>query len=120
MKKRTSKAHADNKTQPSTHELSLVEALKRGGFIAPETDEDARRFLDRFSDSSTTLPPALQDTDAAVDRILGEEMHLPKRLQSQPETEQARSLRRAARKGSSISPEIEEAMRQAREAEDDE
>ena len=119
MKKRTSKTRA-NQNQPSAHELSLVEALKRGGFIAPETDEDARRFLDRFSDASTTLPPALQDTDAAVNRILGEQIHLPKRLQNQPETEQARSLRRAARKGSSISPEIEEKLRQAREAEDDE
>ncbi|MFQ5568251.1 MAG: hypothetical protein ACE5G0_01165 [Rhodothermales bacterium] len=119
MKKRTSKAGSD-KIHPPTNDLSLIKALKRDGFIAPETDEDARRFLDRFSDSSTTLPPVLQDTDAVVDLILGEEMHLPKRLQSQPETEQARSLRRAARKGTSISPEIEEALRQAREAEDDE
>ena len=119
MKKRTSKARV-GKAQPSAHELSLVEALKRGGFIVPETDEDAHRFLDRFSDASTTLPPALQDTDAAINRILGEKIHLPKHLENQPETEQARSLRRAARKGSSISTEIEEAMRRARKAKDNE
>ena len=107
-------------THSSADESSLIQALRSGGFVAPATDEDACRCLDRFSDSSTTLPPALQDADAAVSRILGERVHLPKRLESQPETEQAYSLRRAARKGEAISPEIEEAMRQAREAEDGE
>ena len=119
MKKQTSKTRVD-KTQMSTHELSLVEALKDGGFITPETDENACRFLDRFSDSSTALPPALQDTNAAVDRILGKEIQLLKRPHNQPETKHALSLRRAARKGGSISPDIEEAMRQARESEDKE
>ena len=108
------------KTRSSVHESSLIEALRSGGFIAPATDENARRCLDRFSDSSTKLPPALQDADAAVSRILGEKVHLPEQLLRQPETEQAYSLRRAARKGGSISPEIEKAMRQAREGEDSE
>ena len=106
---------------PSTiSEASLIEALRSGGFITPKTDEEARQCLDRFSDSSTTLPPALQDADAAVSRILGERINLPDQLQNKPETEQAHSLRRAARKGDKITPEIEEAMRKAREAKNSE
>ena len=117
MKKRRHKTRA-GKTRSSIRESSLIQALKSGGFIAPATDEDARQCLELFSDSSSTLPTALQDADAAVSRILGKRVHLPKRLESQPETEQASSLRRAARKGAVFSPETEEAMQQAREAKD--
>ena len=101
-------------------ESSLIRALRNGGFITPETDEDARQCFDRFSDSSTTLPPVLQDADAVVSRVLGERVNLPDRSRNRPETEQAHSLKRAARKGGKITPEIEEAMRKAREAKDGE
>lgn len=102
------------KTQPLTEE-SLIEALRRGGFIVPETDEDARRCLDRFSDSPVTLPPGLENSNVAVSRILGDQIHLPEQSHASSETEQAVSLKRAARKGGTITPEIEEKMRRARE-----
>ena len=119
MKKRVSIKPKDQ--FPSTiSEASLIEALRRGGFITPETDEEARQCLDRFGDSSTKLPPALQDADAAVSRILGESINLPDQLRNKPETEQAHSLRRAAREGGEFTPEIEEEMRKAREAKNSE
>ncbi len=117
MKKRTPK-NLTGANRPSVEESSLIQALRRGGFLAPETDDDARQCLDQFSDSSITLPPALQDTDAVVKRIFGERVNLPDQLQNKPETEQAHSLRRAAREGGEITPEIEEAMRKARETKD--
>lgn len=115
MKKRTPK-NLSGANQPSVEESSLIQALRRGGFIVPETDDDAYRCLDQLSDSSLILPLTLQDTDAAVSRIFGEKISLPDRLHNKPETEQAHSLRQAARKGGDITPEIEEAMKKAREA----
>lgn len=115
MKKRTPK-NVMGANRPSVEKSSLIQALRRGGFLAPKTDDEAHQCLDQFSDSSITLPPALEDTDAAVSRIFGERVNLPMKLQNRPETEQANSLRQAARKGGDITPEIEEAMKQAREA----
>lgn len=118
MKKRMSK-NLIGKTPLVISESSLIRALRSGGCIAPVTDQDARQCLDQLSDSSITLPPALEDTDAVVSHICRKErVTLPVKLQEKPETEQANSLRQAARKGGDITPEVEEAMRKARETKD--
>lgn len=116
MKKRIRKT-SPGLPESAISEESLIQAFRRCGFLTPVTDQDARRWLDLFSNSRIDLPPELLDIEAAVSRILGEQVQLPERLQQPQESKQAHSLRRAARKGGSITPEIEEAMRQAREAE---
>lgn len=88
--------------------------LRRAHAAVPQpgrSDEDAAAWLEWYP--APSLPPSLS-SPLVVQRILSGDLSS---IRSGPVSppEQVHSLRRAARNGDTITPEVEEAMRKARE-----
>lgn len=111
----TKRTHTDSDLDQSNREREVLELLWRNGLVVPTSDEQMLDHLHRLDSSGAALPNVLADYVSAVDRILGPTIMLDKNgIPDGADGEEVQSLRRAARNGKSITSEIEEAMRQAR------
>ena len=95
-------------------EQDVFEALRREGWILPETEEEVRRAEADLKSAPIVLPPELTDPVNALKRM-GRPSGF-KSLPSPAEDNQIESdLARAAREGGTIPPDVEEKMRKDRQ-----
>lgn len=111
----------DQIQSPSEQEWEVIEMLRRHGLISPRTEKQTLRYIDDIESNPPILPDDLADYEQAVEKIFGSPIVLKHRHDAgYANEEQISSLRRAARNGKEIPSDIEEAMRRARETNDEE
>lgn len=119
MSKRSHKTGSTIPPGPSLDpEDALLDRIRAAAVQPSRSDEDARVFLNGL-DATSSLPLLLSNPSAAVALILGGNL-LEIRGRHDLDGDHVHSLRRAARNGREIPPEVEEAMQRAREATSDE
>lgn len=107
-----------NAANDDSLERDVDAALVSLGWKVPQTEGEVGQAESQLTQlgGADDLPEALRDPQAVFDRPADHvEIH-PEVIAFQPEPETEQELARAARQGSSIPPEIEEAMRRDREA----
>lgn len=111
----------DQSQSPSETEWKIIEELRRYGILCPRTEKQMLNYVDRIVAHPPTIPEGLTDYASAIKKILGPPIVLKHRHDAgYANEEQISSLRRAARNGKEIPSDIEEAMRRARETNDEE
>ena len=90
----------------------VYETLKADGRIVPQTEADVADAEAIMSETSAELPPELRDVKTVFQGPAADSG--PKVIGLPGETEDDAPLRRAAREGGHLSPEIEDRMRQDR------
>lgn len=98
-------------------ENQVFHTLVERGDIMPETEAEVRAAENRVKTSGKTLPKALQDAKALLQRIKDKKRNRSSKVVPIPSShfaEVGEELARAARKGKPIPAEIEEKMRKNR------
>ncbi|MBA7614364.1 hypothetical protein ES703_21628 [subsurface metagenome] len=109
-----------DKTQTSQgdFERAVFEAMRRGGWILPQTAEEVRRAEEELAANPVELPSGLADPYAVLDQP-----HRRIRLGGKLEVGRdsiLENLAQAAREGEGIPLEVKEQMRKDREAAENE
>jgi hypothetical protein len=101
----------DEDIAPDVHQ-----AAKSLGWVVPQSEEDVLQAERELSKQPAALPEELQDPKEVFERGAACGAAESKSLEFPPDPDIDATLNRAAREGGRITPEIEERMRQDREA----
>jgi hypothetical protein len=106
-------------TSQGDFERAVFEAMRRGGWILPQTVEEVRRAEEELAANPVELPPGLADPYAVLDQP-HRRIRLGGQLEVGRDSILEQNLAQAAREGEGIPPEVKEQMRKDREAAENE
>ena len=115
----TKRKNTDDQAQEQALAADIHQALSDLGWVPPTSADQVAEAEGQLSGADAPLPDSLRDGEAVFDR--DERDATPAvTLRFDTDDDIDATLRRAAREGGQISPEVEERMRRDRQAAEDE